>query len=130
MVIESAERYGLASLHQLRGRVGRNDKQAYCLLFTESENATTLKRLKFLETTNIGIKLAELDLKLRGPGQLFGTKQHGDLGLKIADLSDINLIQQSKKAAQELIDVDGSLKKFPYLREKMLKYKIDTIAED
>ncbi|RJR16563.1 ATP-dependent DNA helicase RecG, partial [Candidatus Microgenomates bacterium] len=77
MVIEEADRFGLAQLHQLRGRVGRNDQQAYCLLFSKSRSPQTRKRLKHLETTTQGAKLAELDLSLRGAGAIFGTKQHG-----------------------------------------------------
>jgi len=86
ILIETAERFGLAELHQLRGRVGRGEKQSYCLLFTESKNQKTLERLKALEQVYIGAELAEYDLKLRGPGQIYGTLQHGIPALKIAKL--------------------------------------------
>src|SRR3990167_5028514 len=84
IVIEASERFGLAQLHQLRGRVGRGDKQSYCLLFTESKNLQTLERLKAMEKHNVGSELAELDLRLRGPGEIYGTMQHGRKMLKIA----------------------------------------------
>ena len=98
MVIEGAERFGLAQLHQLRGRVGRGDKQSYCLLFTSNEDIVSTKRLQFFSKTNSGMVLAEYDLKIRGPGQLYGLSQHGYGDLKIATFSDTNLIQSSKRA--------------------------------
>lgn len=85
MVIESADRFGLAQLHQLRGRVGRSDKQSYCLLFADNG----LERLKYLEKINNGLQLAEIDLKFRGPGERFGLAQHGKWGLKIARPEDL-----------------------------------------
>ena len=100
--IEAAERYGLAQLHQLRGRVGRGDKQAYCLLFSEVEKPENLRRLKAMEKHQSGIKLAELDLKLRGPGEMYGTSQSGFLNLKIASFADSQLIAQTRQAALEL----------------------------
>lgn len=102
MVIEASDRFGLAQLHQLRGRVGRGDKQSYCLLFSESENQEVLKRLKFMETSHSGFELAEFDLKLRGGGDLFGTSQHGFKGFKIADFSDIELVEKAKNEAEKI----------------------------
>jgi len=116
MVIEAAERFGLSQLHQLRGRVGRGDKQSYCLLFTESETEIVTKRLSFMETSHSGFELAELDLKLRGGGDLFGTRQHGAGGLKIADFSNFDLVEKAKKEAEYLID---SLSKNPILLAKV-----------
>ncbi len=119
MLIEAADRFGLAQLHQLRGRVGRRNIPSYCLLFTEKENANTLKRLKFLESTFSGPKLAELDLELRGPGELFGLRQHGSPGLKIASFSDIKLIEDSKSAAIEILSTGIRLTDYPLLQKKI-----------
>lgn len=104
MLIEEADRFGLAQLHQMRGRVGRGDKQSYCLLFTSSDNLTTLKRLKALETIYSGAELAELDLRLRGPGQIYGTSQHGIPNLKVASFSDFSLIEKTKKEAETIVN--------------------------
>lgn len=102
MMIEASDRFGLAQLHQLRGRVGRSNKQSYCLLFTESNAYPTLKRLKHLEKTHLGRELAEIDLKLRGPGEVYGTSQHGYTELKVASFNDTNLIKAAKEAAENL----------------------------
>jgi len=96
MVIEAADRFGLGQLHQLRGRVGRGALQSYCLLF--SENETAIPRLKALETIHNGPELAEVDLKLRGPGEVFGTRQHGVAHLKIAKFTDMETINEVQKA--------------------------------
>lgn len=130
MMIEAADRFGLSQLHQLRGRVGRGTYQSYCLLFTESTNPKTIERLKFLEYEYSGPKLAEFDLKLRGPGEIYGTKQHGAFGLKIASLSDLSLIEESKKAVKMVMESDSSLSSFPLLREKLQKYTIQSISQD
>lgn len=116
MVIEAAERFGLSQLHQLRGRVGRGDKQSYCLLFTESEAEIVSKRLSFMETSHSGFELAELDLKLRGGGDLFGTRQHGVGGFKIADFSNFELVEKARDEAEHLI---GSLSGNSSLLEKV-----------
>lgn len=125
MLIEAAERFGLSQLHQLRGRVGRGELQSYCLLFTEETDERTLARLNAMETTHSGPILAELDLKLRGPGEFFGTRQHGIPELTIARWSDSELITQTQQAVKELVSRDPSLASFPLLREKLEK---DTIA--
>ena len=110
ILIESAERFGLASLHQLRGRVNRSAHQAYCLLFTESQNAKTAERLKVLVDCFDGFKLAEEDLKQRGFGNLLGSRQSGFFSqLKIASLADAELIEETKKAALELADLDNNI---------------------
>lgn len=119
MLIESAERFGLAQLHQLRGRVGRGHKQSYCLLFTENEEAQAVRRLKYLETTQDGLKLAELDLKIRGLGEIFGLKQSGRFEFKIASLSDLNLVEKTKNAASKLLQIDPNLDKHPLTKARL-----------
>jgi len=116
IVIEAAERFGLAQLHQLRGRVGRGDKQSYCLLFTESKNPQTIERLKAMEKHNFGAELAELDLRLRGPGEIYGTMQHGIKMLKIASFSDFDLIHKVRREAEKIFP---RLNNFPKLLEKL-----------
>jgi len=102
MVIEAAERFGLASLHQLRGRVGRSGQEGYCLLFTTSKQSETLARLKAFTTEHSGIKLAELDLQKRGAGDIFGTNQHGFSELQFSSWTNFKLIEQAKKTADEM----------------------------
>ncbi len=104
MVIEGAEGFGLSQLHQFRGRVGRSGAQSYCMLFTESQNPKTLKRLKSFEGISDGLKLAKIDLRLRGPGELYGTIQSGYLDLKIANVLDIGLIRATRAIAQEMLE--------------------------
>lgn len=125
MVIEGAERFGLSQLHQLRGRVGRSNKISYCLLFTETESV----RLKALETTHSGPELAELDLTLRGPGDLFGTRQHGIPGLTLARLTDTALVTRARLSVQTLIDIDPNLHSFPHLRDILNQSKIENIKD-
>ena len=100
MLIEAADRFGLAQLHQLRGRVGRGEKKSYCLLLSESKSEKVLTRLTAMTRNISGFELAEIDLKLRGPGEVFGTKQHGFPELKIARWDDIELIKEAKKVAE------------------------------
>ena len=103
MIIEAAERFGLAQLHQLRGRIGRGEKKSYCLLFTESKSQKVLNRLKALKENKSGFELSELDLKLRGPGEMYGTKQHGFPELKIASWSEAGLIKMTREVAQDVV---------------------------
>ncbi len=130
MMIEAADRFGLAQLHQLRGRVGRSHLQSYCLLFTESDNPRVLERLKLLEKVYSGPKLAEFDKMRRGIGEIYGTKQHGNFGLKVADISDLNLIKESKRAVSMIIASDSSFWQLPPLREKLERYTIQPISQD
>jgi ATP-dependent DNA helicase RecG len=102
IVIEGAERFGLAQLHQLRGRVGRNDSQSYCLLFSTDNSVSG--RLKILEKTTNGFRLAEMDLKMRGPGSMWTTLQHGWPEFKIADISDISKVTKIRHIAEEVIN--------------------------
>ena len=118
MLIEGAERFGLAQIHQLRGRVGRGAHQSYCFLMLSNSKAPS-QRLRALENTTDGFKLAELDLQLRGPGAIYGTTQHGALDLRVAKLTDTKLIATARNTAQEFIDKKENLKKYPHLAEKV-----------
>lgn len=117
MVIEGAERFGLAQLHQLRGRVGRGSKSSYCLLFSEDKSASG--RLKNLEKIYNGLELAELDMKIRGSGEVYGVKQSGRLNLKIADFSDLKLITLAREKATKILQDNLELDKYPQLRGKL-----------
>jgi len=130
MMIDGADRFGLAQLHQLRGRVGRGKLPSYCLLFTSSESQKILKRLKAMEKIQIGAELAELDLKLRGPGEVYGLKQHGFVNLKIASMTDFKLIEKTRIAAQNLIKKDANLKQFLLLQNRLKKHTIKKVAPD
>ncbi|MBT5419535.1 MAG: DNA helicase RecG, partial [Candidatus Cloacimonetes bacterium] len=104
MAIEHAERFGLAQLHQLRGRIGRSSHQSYCLLFGIPKSAESRQRLKTMQETNDGFKIAEEDLKLRGPGEFFGTRQHGLPEFKIGDIiNDYDIIKLAREDAFELV---------------------------
>ena len=127
IVIEASERFGLSQLHQLRGRVGRSSMQSYCLLFTESKSNQAISRLKAMETMHVGAELAELDLKLRGPGELYGTMQHGIPKLKIASFSDFKLIEKSRKEAENIFP---NLDKYSALQEKLKQITIKVISPD
>ena len=130
MMIEGSERFGLAQLHQLRGRVGRGTKESYCLLFTGQDDEIVIKRLKSMETVFSGPKLAEIDLTLRGPGQLFGREQHGFASLKIAQFSDIKLIEDTREAVDLLTKDDPELANFPLLRQRAEKGTIQSASAD
>jgi len=121
MMIEGADHFGLAQLHQFRGRVGRSDYQSYCLLFSESVGQNSLERLFAMEKSNNGFELAEKDLQIRGPGQVYGVQQSGIPDLKIAKLGDYGTIKQSKEEAEQIMAEDSSLDKWPILREKINK---------
>ncbi len=122
MVIEGAERFGLSQLHQLRGRVGRGEKESFCLLFTSTEDQTTRGYLKNLEKLSDGLKLAELDLKIRGSGEIFGTRQSGRFELKIASFSNLSLIEKTREAAKKILSEDPRLDKYPQLKLKLAQF--------
>ena len=122
MVIEGADRFGLAQLHQFRGRVGRGERQSFCFLFTDSTSATTAKRLKALIKSANGFELAEQDLKIRGPGELVGVRQSGLPDLAMASLTDFELIKSARAEAEALIKGDEKLLRYPKLAEKLKKF--------
>jgi ATP-dependent DNA helicase RecG len=112
MIIENAERFGLAQLHQLRGRVGRGQYQSYCILYCECKTSIAMERMKIIQKTNDGFLISEKDLELRGPGEFLGTRQHGLPELKIANLyKDVEWLKLAQEAAQEIIRSDEALSK-------------------
>ncbi len=129
IVIEGSQRYGMAQLHQLRGRVGRGDKQSYCILFTDEGDNANIHRLKFFASTNNGMTLAEYDLKQRGPGDIYGISQHVYDDLKFADLSNYELISKTKDAVNEMIGVYDP-QKYPHMKERLEKFRLDQISRD
>lgn len=117
MVIENAERFGLAQLHQLRGRVGRGSEKSYCVLVGEPKSKESWQRLKIMEETNDGFRIAEEDLKIRGPGNIFGTEQSGLPPLRFGNLvRDMSLLAQARNDAEALVRRDPTLKGYPLLR--------------
>lgn len=125
MVVENAERFGLAQLHQLRGRVGRGSEKSYCILISDNKSEITRQRLKTMTSTTDGFKISETDLKLRGPGEFFGTRQHGLPSLRIANLyKDMDILKSAQKAALEVIRNDPELNKEENLP---LKKELDEI---
>ena len=110
IIIENAERFGLSQLHQLRGRVGRGKHRSYCVLMTKSRQEQAMKRLRTLASTSDGFQIAQADLELRGPGDFFGSRQHGLPQLRLASLTgDMELLSQTQQAARELLKSDPEL---------------------
>jgi ATP-dependent DNA helicase RecG len=129
MTIEHADRFGLSQLHQLRGRVGRGAHPGFVCLFAESKSELTSRRLEALVRTNDGFELAETDFQLRGPGELFGTKQHGSSPFVVADLQrDQQIVERARRDAQEIIHQDPDLSSDPFAllkRRVLAKYGRD-----
>jgi len=123
MMIEGSDRFGLAQLYQFRGRVGRGEHQSYCLLFTDSSAKSAEARLKAIVGAKNGFELAEIDLKLRGPGQFLGTEQTGLPDLAMRGLQDIALIKSSRDAAFTIFVRDATLRLFPVLKNKMNDFR-------
>lgn len=112
MVIENADRFGLSQLHQLRGRVGRGEWESFCILITDNTSPECVQRMKIISKTSDGFKIAEEDLKLRGPGDFFGTHQHGLPAFKLADLTrDMQLLQTAQQMSKSIIESDPQLKR-------------------
>ncbi|MDO4189883.1 MAG: ATP-dependent DNA helicase RecG, partial [Lachnospiraceae bacterium] len=112
MLVENAERFGLAQLHQLRGRIGRGDKQSYCIFMSQKNNEANIKRLEILNKSNDGFYIASEDMKLRGPGDLFGLRQSGDMHFKLADVfNDATILKEASDKVDELLKSDKDLSK-------------------
>jgi len=123
MLIEGAEKFGLAQLHQFRGRVGRSQEQSYCFLFTENPGIITNRRLRAFVALDNGFELAEKDLQIRGPGDFIGQRQWGIPDLTMASLNDISLVEKARNEAKEILAEDGELKNYPSLKEKLRWFK-------
>jgi len=119
MIIEGSDRFGLAQLHQFRGRVGRGEHQSYCFLFTDSKSEKTKERLEAMEKYNDGFSLSKIDLKFRGPGEVYGTSQKGFPELKIASLFDYELINSAREEAIKIFENNKNLEKYPILKEEL-----------
>ena len=122
IIIQDAENYGLAQLHQLRGRVGRGDQPASCFLLTTGEGRPS-KRLREMEKSTDGFHLAEVDLKIRGPGEIYGSQQHGELNLQVANLNDTTLMAQASHHAGEFAKNPEALQDYPELATRIKKYQ-------
>ncbi|MEG2381499.1 MAG: helicase-related protein, partial [Oscillospiraceae bacterium] len=110
MMIENAERFGLSQLHQLRGRVGRGSEQSYCIMFYNQHSGVSQERMKVMCETNDGFKISEKDLEIRGPGEFFGTRQHGLPEMKIANFfTDMDILKETQEAVAEIISNDKEL---------------------
>ncbi|MGB9779245.1 ATP-dependent DNA helicase RecG [Caldanaerobacter sp.] len=130
MIVENADRFGLAQLHQLRGRVGRSEYQSYCILINYSSSELSKKRLEVLAKTSDGFKIAEKDLEIRGPGEFLGEKQHGLPELKIANLfEDIDILKKVQKDVENLLYEDPKLEKYPKLKQTLVSEFYDRVKD-
>ena len=128
MIIENAERFGLSALHQLRGRVGRGGEKSYCVLVTDSKTKVAKERMSIMCKSNDGFVISEKDLHLRGPGDFFGTRQHGLPEMKIANLyKDINILKDVQSVAIDLYKSDENLEKKENL---LLKKRIEELYSE
>ena len=132
MMVENSERFGLAQLHQLRGRVGRGEYQSYCIFVTGNKSEKIRKRLEILNKSNDGFKIAEEDLRLRGPGDFFGVRQSGDFDFGIADVfTDAKTLKEASDAAKDMLKKDPELKleNNVYLKQKVAEYTIKCLEK-
>ncbi len=111
MVIENSERFGLSQLHQLRGRIGRGQYKSTCILISDAKNDSAKKRMEIMTKTTDGFKIADEDLKMRGPGDFFGARQHGLPNMKMASLTDSALLNEAHRFAQEILTEDFELQR-------------------
>jgi len=129
LLIEGAERFGLAQLHQFRGRVGRRGQEAVCYLVSSSNDPQALSRLNVLVENNDGLKIAEEDLKKRGAGEIYGTRQSGGVKLKIANITDVPFLLRVRKAAERLLKRDPKLKSAELISRRIAQLNVTTHFE-
>lgn len=122
MLIEDADRFGLSQLHQLRGRVGRSEHQSYCYLVTSTSQKPS-RRLQEIEKSNDGFYLAEVDMEIRGPGEIYGRAQHGELNLQVATLGDTKLIAKAQRAAKRFVESKDNLLQYKQLAGAVEQYQ-------
>jgi ATP-dependent DNA helicase RecG len=122
IIIENADRFGLSQLHQLRGRVGRSEYQSYAYLVM-SDSSKPSQRLREIEKSNDGFYLAEVDLRLRGPGEIYGKAQHGALNLQVATLADTKLIARAQAEARQFAESDENLVEYTQLYQQVQYYQ-------
>ena len=130
MLVEDADRFGLAQLHQLRGRVGRGSAESYCLLIAEPTTPEAEQRLRVMEQVHDGLEIAEQDLRLRGPGEIFGTRQHGLPDLRVADpFRDLELLELARREARRLLEADPRLRRPEHaaLRRRLARQYADQL---
>jgi len=126
MLIENSERFGLATLHQLRGRIGRGNFPSHCFLIAGSKSAAITERLKAMEKSQDGFRLAQIDLELRGPGQIYGRAQHGELDVQLADVGDAKFLATVRNAAMKFLSDPGAMLKYPQVTAKVNSLKAVT----
>jgi ATP-dependent DNA helicase RecG len=126
MLVEGADRFGLAALHQLRGRIGRGEHASTCFLISESKTPGSLERVKALEKSQDGFRLAQIDLELRGPGEIYGRRQSGDLDLQLADIGDPSLLSATRNAAVTFLQEPSVMVKYPEIARRVNRLKAVT----
>ena len=130
MLIEGADRFGLSQLHQFRGRVGRGTKKSYCFLCTQNASDSTVARLRAMVDHTDGFNLAEIDLRLRGPGEVYGIRQSGIPDLKIASMTNGVLVSRVRKAAEHLVEKDPDLVGLPALKATLAELRAKLEKEE